>query len=168
MYYDYTDSPYGKIYLFGDFMGITHLHIENEEVICPVNIEDYEYNDFVFIEARYQLEEYFAGTRKTFNLVLNPAGTDFQKRVWNELTTIEYGRTKSYSTIAYKIGNENSSRAVGTANGKNPIPIIIPCHRVISKRGLIANYLYGKEMKKKLLIGEGNYRFIEYIQESLF
>lgn len=105
----------------------------------------------VLNQAVKQLQEYFNGTRKAFDLPLNPKGTDFQKTVWHELQNIPYGQTKCYKDIAIAIGNEKASRAIGLANNKNPIPIIIPCHRVIGKNGKLVGYAGGLDIKEKLL-----------------
>lgn len=102
-----------------------------------------------------QLEEYFSLKRKTFNLPLNPDGTEFQKKVWRELMKIPYGQVISYKQLALRIGNLNSIRAVGRANGLNPIAVIIPCHRVIGKNGSLVGYSAGIEIKRKLLMIEG-------------
>lgn len=102
-----------------------------------------------------QLEEYFAGRRKHFDLPLAPRGTVFQQRVWNALTEIPFGKAVSYSDIAETIGNPNAVRAVGLANGRNPIPIVIPCHRVIGKDGSLTGYGGGLPNKRKLLALEG-------------
>ena len=103
-----------------------------------------------------QLEEYFDGKIKTFDVPLNPKGTLFQQKVWSQLLSIPYGETKSYKDIAALVGNENSSRAVGLANNKNPIPIFIPCHRVIGTDGNLTGYSGGIELKQKLLCHEQN------------
>ena len=95
--------------------------------------------------------EYFSGKRKVFDIKINPAGTDFQKLVWKELQKIPYGKTKSYSEIAAAAGNKNAQRAVSNACNKNPIMIIIPCHRVVSKNGNIGGFAYGSIIKQKLL-----------------
>ncbi|HEX6928917.1 MAG TPA: methylated-DNA--[protein]-cysteine S-methyltransferase [Gammaproteobacteria bacterium] len=102
-----------------------------------------------------QLEEYFAGKRRDFDLPLAPHGTAFQQRVWNALLKIPFGKAVSYSDIAQRIGNPNAVRAVGLANGRNPIPVIIPCHRVIGKDGSLTGYGGGLPIKKKLLALEG-------------
>jgi methylated-DNA-[protein]-cysteine S-methyltransferase len=102
-------------------------------------------------EAKNQLEEYFNSKRTKFNLPLSPKGTAFQKKVWDELLKIPYGKTTTYGEIASKIGNKNASRAVGGANNKNPIPIFIPCHRVIGKSGNLTGYALGLDIKEKLL-----------------
>ena len=102
-------------------------------------------------KAAQELSEYFAGNRKEFDIPLNPKGTDFQKSVWNALCTIPYGKTMSYGQVAAQIGNPKASRAVGMANNKNPIPILIPCHRVIGANGKLVGYGGGIWMKQKLL-----------------
>lgn len=98
-----------------------------------------------------QLDEYFSGMRKTFDLKIEPEGTNFQKRVWRELIKIPYGQTKSYTEIAQSLGNRNFSRAVGNACNKNPVVVFIPCHRVISKSGKLSGYAYGADIKQQLL-----------------
>lgn len=98
-----------------------------------------------------QLKEYLAGERKEFDLALNPQGTDFQKKVWNALLTIPWGETKTYGEIAAQIGNPKACRAVGMANNRNPISIIIPCHRVIGAKGALVGYGGGLDIKEKLL-----------------
>lgn len=102
-----------------------------------------------------QLKEYFAGTRKKFDVPLNIEGTEFQKKVWNELIKIPYGKTISYKTLSEKLGDVKAIRAVGKANGKNPIAIIIPCHRVIGANGKLTGYASGLHIKEKLLLLEG-------------
>ncbi len=102
-----------------------------------------------------QLKEYFAGTRKEFDVPLDIEGTDFQKRVWDELQKIPYGKTISYKTLAEKLGDVKAIRAVGKANGQNPIAIIIPCHRVIGADGSLTGYAGGLDIKEKLLHLEG-------------
>jgi len=102
-------------------------------------------------EIKTQLNEYFLGKRKKFDIKLNPKGTDFQKKVWQELQKIPYGETRNYSEIAAAAGNKNAQRAVGNACKKNPIMIIIPCHRVVSKNNNLGGYAYGSKIKQKLL-----------------
>ncbi|HKU80606.1 MAG TPA: methylated-DNA--[protein]-cysteine S-methyltransferase [Candidatus Tumulicola sp.] len=101
--------------------------------------------------AARQLTEYFDGTRKTFELDLEFHGTTFQKRVWNELLAIPYGETRSYGEIALRLGNPNATRAVGAANGRNPLPIVAPCHRVIGASGALTGFGGGLELKARLL-----------------
>lgn len=108
-----------------------------------------------FSTAVRQLEEYFAGKRKTFELSLDPRGTEFQRKVWTQLSRIPFGETISYRELAQRVGNANASRAVGAANGKNPIPIVIPCHRVIASDGSLAGFAGGLAAKERLLAHEG-------------
>ena len=107
-------------------------------------------------EIKKQLDEYFSGNRKSFNIKLTPKGTDFQKKVWKELIKIPFGETKSYSEIAIAIGNKKAQRAVGSACNKNPIMIIIPCHRIILKDGELGKFAYGNMIKQKLFEIENN------------
>lgn len=105
--------------------------------------------------AEAQLREYFAGARRTFDLPLAPHGTAFQQRVWTASRTIPYGETRTYGELAAAIDSPNASRAVGMANHRNPIPIIIPCHRVIGANGTLTGYAGGLEIKRRLLALEG-------------
>ena len=102
-------------------------------------------------KAFLQLQEYFRGQRRSFDLPLAPHGTEFQKKVWRELCNIPYSQTRTYKEIAQAIGHPNAARAVGMANNRNPIPIVIPCHRVVGANGSLVGYAYGLEIKKKLL-----------------
>lgn len=108
--------------------------------------------------AAAELDEYFAGRRMTFDLPLNPAGTEFQRRVWNELLKIPYGRTCSYGRIAEAVGNPRASRSVGMANNRNPISIVVPCHRVVGADGSLTGYGGGLENKEALLGLEEKYK----------
>ena len=131
------------------------------EIICEnnklVSLKLVDYCEKTSVETDFikdiknQLDEYFLGKRTTFNIKINPKGTDFQKLVWKELQKIPYGKTKSYSEIAAVAGNKNAQRAVGNACNKNPIMIIIPCHRAVSKNNNLGGYAYGSEIKQKLL-----------------
>lgn len=105
----------------------------------------------LLVQAAAELEEYFAGSRREFTLPLEIVGTDFQKRVWNSLLTIPYGERRSYGEIAAALGVPRAVRAVGAANGTNPLPIVIPCHRVIGARGNLVGYGGGLPLKKRLL-----------------
>lgn len=106
-------------------------------------------------EAATQLMEYFAGKRRTFSLPLAPKGTPFQKEVWQALSSIPYGQTRSYADIAAQVGRPKAFRAVGMANNRNPIPIVIPCHRVVGSSGDMVGYAYGTKIKRYLLELEG-------------
>ncbi|MBE6349033.1 MAG: methylated-DNA--[protein]-cysteine S-methyltransferase [Spirochaetaceae bacterium] len=116
-----------------------------------------------FAEVAKQLDEYFAGKRTKFELNILPKGTEFQKKVWAELLKIPYGKTKSYQEIAEAIGNTNAQRAVGSACNKNPILLIIPCHRVVSKTGKLTGFACGVDKKDQLLKLEAN----QYFQDNL-
>lgn len=116
-----------------------------------------------FAEVAKQLDEYFAGKRTKFELNISPKGTVFQKKVWTELLKIPYGKTKSYQEITEAIGNPNAQRAVGSACNKNPILLIIPCHRVVSKTGKLTGFACGVDRKEQLLKLEAN----QYFQDSL-
>jgi methylated-DNA-[protein]-cysteine S-methyltransferase len=109
----------------------------------------------ILMRTAQQLREYFAGTRSRFDLELEFTGTEFQKKVWAALLTIPFGETRSYSEIARQIGNPNAVRAVGAANGKNPISIVAPCHRVIGASGKLTGFAGGLEAKEQLLMLEG-------------
>lgn len=106
-------------------------------------------------EAATQLMEYFAGKRRTFSLPLAPKGTPFQKEVWQALSSIPYGQTRSYADIAAQVGRPKAFRAVGMANNRNPIPVVIPCHRVVGSSGDMVGYAYGTKIKRYLLELEG-------------
>jgi len=122
---------------------------EKEQSVSPTN------ETALLIEAKNQLNDYFSGKRTTFNLPLRPAGTAFQRKCWKVLEDIPYGTTISYGEEAEQVGGKNYSRAVGMANGRNPIPIIIPCHRVIGSNGKLTGYSLGLDMKQQLLQLEG-------------
>ena len=111
----------------------------------------------VLLRAECELREYFAGMRRQFSVPLHPSGTDFQLRVWNALKEIPYGETVSYGELAKRIGNPKTARAVGMANHCNPIPVIVPCHRVIGANGRLTGYAGGLDVKQKLLELERGY-----------
>jgi methylated-DNA-[protein]-cysteine S-methyltransferase len=139
----------GKLLLTGNKM-LEGLHFPMAKTRVEPE-KDWKYSEKVFSAARDQLEEYFKGERTRFDLELNLQGTVFQKKVWQELVKIPYGETISYGQLANRIGNPKASRAVGMANGKNPIAIIVPCHRVIGKNGSLTGFGGGLEVKKTLL-----------------
>jgi len=144
-YYTY-DSPYGTVIIESDGNAITGIKTGKSKK--PEGKK--EASTLTDVAAK-QLEEYFAGKRKKFDLPLNPAGTDFQISVWKALQNIPYGKTRSYKQVAEMIGNKKACRAVGMANNKNPIWIVIPCHRVIGADGTLTGYGGGLNMKKRLL-----------------
>lgn len=139
------DSPVGKMKLVADAVGLTSIQFLDSEEILSEEIPN------ALEEVVKQLEEYFDGKRRDFNLRLSPQGTDFQKRVWRELEKIPFGKTVSYKHIATRLGDPKVIRAAASANGKNPIPIIIPCHRVIGSDGSLTGYAGGLYRKKWLL-----------------
>ncbi|WP_323026834.1 methylated-DNA--[protein]-cysteine S-methyltransferase [Gelidibacter japonicus] len=150
-------SPLGFTKISGDEDGITTISILNSEEkvtdIIPIELED----------CVHQLNEYFEGKRTQFYLALNPQGTDFQKKVWDALQTIPYGKTCSYLELAQQLGDVKAIRAVANANGKNPLWIVVPCHRVIGSDGSLTGYAGGLYRKKWLLEHESPFK-----QQSLF
>ncbi len=153
----FIHTPLGIAKLLGDESGLASITVINDDIpantVIPELLED----------AVYQLQEYFEGTRDSFSLTLNPNGTDFQKRVWDALQAIPYGKTVSYLDLSKTLGNVKAIRAVATANGKNPLWIVIPCHRVIGSDGSLTGYAGGLHRKKWLLDHESPAK-----QQSLF
>jgi methylated-DNA-[protein]-cysteine S-methyltransferase len=147
-YYTRMESPIGPLLLLSNEHALTGLWM-GEARIGPDWIEDGTQQPLK--TTVQQLTEYFKGKRQHFDLPLEPKGTEFQKRVWQELTRIPYGQTISYGELAKRIGNPNAMRAVGLANGRNPISIIVPCHRVIGANGTLTGYGGGLPRKKILL-----------------
>jgi methylated-DNA-[protein]-cysteine S-methyltransferase len=143
-------SPIGPLLLVGDNSELSQIQFATNSR-SPSPQPDWTDNPAAFVEPIRQLRAYFAGDLETFDLALSPQGTPFQQRVWNELCKIPYGQTISYGQLATHIGNPNASRAVGLANGSNPIPIVIPCHRVIGSDGKLTGYGGGLLIKEKLL-----------------
>ena len=148
--YCYYQSPIGKLLLIGTDGVLEGLVFPNSSGQKTIG-QDWQNDDTIFSEALQQLAEYFDGVRQGFSLKLAPKGTPFQKRVWQELEKIPFAQTVSYGDIAKRIGNPKASRAVGMANSKNPIPIIVPCHRVIGKDGSLTGFGGGVGLKKQLL-----------------
>ncbi len=153
-FYTYIESPVGRLQLVGDRRGLKLLEFTAAKT-GERHREDWERSEGHFAEVAAQLREYFAGRRRVFNVPLNLAGTPFQLSVWAKLREIPYGTTVSYADIARAIGRPRAVRAVGAANGQNPIPIIVPCHRVIGKDGSLTGYGGGLELKSLLLRIEG-------------
>jgi methylated-DNA-[protein]-cysteine S-methyltransferase len=151
-YHNIIPSPVGQLTLIASDQGLAAVLWENEDP-KRVGIDKGENSkDFpLLVATAQQLNEYFEGTRKVFELPLDFHGTGFQQQVWQALLTIPYGQTRSYLQIAQQIGNEKSVRAVGAANGKNPISIIAPCHRVIGSSGKLTGFAGGLEAKAFLL-----------------
>jgi len=156
-YFSKLDSPVGPLLLLGDGTALTGLKMKKQKY-GDGTPDGCQRNDSVFKDAREQLAAYFAGELKTFALPLAPEGTSFQKLVWQALLDIPFGKTESYGALAKRIGHDQGARAVGLANGHNPIGIIIPCHRVIGADGSLTGYGGGIERKQWLLEHEGSYR----------
>lgn len=157
MYYSILKTELCEIILVGDEHGLQILHMNTGEgkrkfKIDPQWIRD----DILFEDVSKQLVEYSKGNRKTFDVKLNPQGTTYQRSIWDELLKIPYGEVRTYKELAIISGNPKASRAVGSANGKNPIPIIIPCHRVIGANGKLTGFAHGLKAKQKLIELEGN------------
>jgi methylated-DNA-[protein]-cysteine S-methyltransferase len=152
-FHTYLESPLGALLLTGDGEHITGLYMPPQKH-APEPGADWVRNDAVFAEAIQQLTAYFGGERQQFDLPLKAAGTDFQQRVWRGLLDIPFGETWSYAELARHIGQPGASRAVGLANGRNPISIIIPCHRVIGANGSLTGYGGGLDRKRWLLAHE--------------
>ena len=150
MYYCYTTTPIGDLLLAGDEDGLSMIGFPKGKMRRDPE-PDWIFNEKPFTETRQQLDEYFAGERKEFDLPLHLSGTDFQVQVLEELQRIPYGETTSYGAIAKRIGRPKAMRAVGAANGRNPIPIVIPCHRVIGSGGDLTGFGGGLDTKAALL-----------------
>lgn len=143
--YGYMDSPLGLLELKADSTGLASISFVENRDTCEENASQ------IIEEAKYELREYFEGRLKKFCVPLNPLGTHFQLNVWEELLKIPYARTISYEALARRLGDVKVIRAAASANGKNPLPVIIPCHRVIGKAGNLTGYSGGL-WRKKILI----------------
>lgn len=155
-------SPVGELVLTATEAGLTGIYFPtSRHGPPPLERDDWVEDDgrgpgsAVLARTRRQLEEYFAGKRTTFDVALAAEGTDFERRVWNALQAIPYGTTLSYGELARRVGDARATRAVGAANGKNPIPIIVPCHRVVGSRGELTGFGGGIDRKRWLLEHEG-------------
>jgi methylated-DNA-[protein]-cysteine S-methyltransferase len=150
MYYCYLNTPIGDLLLAGDEKALSLIGFPEGSMRRDPQ-PAWIYNEKPFANARRQLLEYFEGERKSFDLPIRMSGTEFQVRVLEELQQIPYGETLSYRDIAERIGNPKAVRAVGAANGRNPIPIVIPCHRVIGSSGDLTGFGGGLDTKEALL-----------------
>ncbi|SDY44872.1 methylated-DNA-[protein]-cysteine S-methyltransferase [Amycolatopsis xylanica] len=146
------DSPIGKLTCVAQDGALAGLYMEQQRHLPKFEtFGPEEPGNELFARVESQLKEYFAGQRREFDLPITFAGTEFQRRVWTELTEIPYGETISYGELAQRLGNPSASRAVGLANGKNPISVIVPCHRVVGSTGDLTGYGGGIERKRFLL-----------------
>ena len=150
MYYCYLDTPIGELLLAGESDALSMIGFPKGSMRRDPE-PDWIYNEKPLAEARRQIVEYFDGTRKSFDLPLKLGGTEFQVSVLKALQDIPYGETVSYGEIARRIGRPRAVRAVGAANGRNPIPIVVPCHRVIGSSGDLTGFGGGLDTKEALL-----------------
>ena len=151
------NSPLGFVLIEGNEDGISNISVTSEETILSESIPS------LFQDVVMQLNDYFEGNRTDFQFKMNPNGTDFQKKVWEELLKIPFGKTASYQEVTNKLGDPKAIRAVANANGKNPLWIVVPCHRVIGSDGSLTGYAGGLWRKKWLLEHENPVK-----QQSLF
>lgn len=152
--FTYYDSPLGTVTLQANEQGLLGVWFETHTT-KPEDLGTQEDSFPIFQSVKDQLERYFAGEAVQFDVPIAAKGTPFQQSVWHALTTIPYGETWSYAQLADAIGNPKAVRAVGLANGKNPVSVIVPCHRVIGKNGKLTGYAGGIERKQRLLAIEG-------------
>jgi methylated-DNA-[protein]-cysteine S-methyltransferase len=156
MRYSYVESPLGDLLVTRDDDGLAGLCLPTGRYRQRVG-DEWERDDDAFDDVRRELDEYFAGTLQDFTVPLSPHGSTFQKQVWQTLSEIPYGETTSYGKVAASIGHPDGARAVGVANGQNPIPIIVPCHRVIGADGSLTGYGGGLDAKRWLLDHEARH-----------
>jgi methylated-DNA-[protein]-cysteine S-methyltransferase len=148
--YTTIDSPIGELLLLGEDRGLSGLYMQDGRKPARI-VNDWERDASAFASTIAQLDEYFDGRRATFDVPLELRGTPFEQRVWRALQDIPYGETASYGKVAQRIGAPSAARAVGLANGRNPIAVIVPCHRVIGANGTLTGYGGGLERKQLLL-----------------
>ncbi len=154
MWFDAFDTPIGRLTVAADEEGIRHILFEKGAHAAPGK-DSWKHDASAVREVRNQLLEYFDGKRRVFDLRLRPAGTPFQLKVWSALREIPFGETRSYADVARAIGDPKAVRAVGAANGRNPLPIVVPCHRVIGSDGSMTGFGGGLPVKQFLLVHEG-------------
>jgi methylated-DNA-[protein]-cysteine S-methyltransferase len=153
-YWHEIDSPVGPLLLAGTAQALTRVHFQSgPQPLRPP--ETWRHAVAPFARVRSQLMEYFCGSRRSFELPLAPSGTPFQLAVWQALGAIPYGETLSYGELAHRLGRTAGARAVGVANGANPLPIVVPCHRVIGADGTLTGFGGGLHIKRSLLALEG-------------
>jgi methylated-DNA-[protein]-cysteine S-methyltransferase len=150
MHFSYVDTPVGRIFVAADAAGLRRL-VFTDVLGAPCPEPGWVEDPSRFADLVQQLAAYFAGQLQTFDLKLAPEGTAFQREVWEAVRTIPYGQRATYADLACKLGKPTAARAVGAANACNPIPIVIPCHRVVGSTGELTGYIGGLEMKRKLL-----------------
>ena len=152
LHYAYYESRLGQILLTASASALTGLHFVGEKYYPGISSTWQRNANFTVIKSTLaQLDEYFAGNRKSFDIALAPEGTEFQHQVWKTLTALRYGETATYGQLAQRVGNPHAVRAVGAANGRNPISIVLPCHRVVGSDGSLTGFAGGLEAKAALL-----------------
>lgn len=165
--YTLVDTPLGLVLVAGNEGSIKRINFQHGN--APVKIpKDWERDDAALVDAADQLRAYFAGRLRTFELPLQAGGTPFQQRVWGQLRKIPYGETRTYGQLAQKLGKPTASRAVGAANGQNPLPIVVPCHRVIGSTGALTGFYGGVHLKEFLLDHERRHAGKRPAQGELF
>ncbi len=156
MFYKIIDSPIGKLKLVASAEGLVAILWDNESPRrVPLADLVESHSDRILLRTETELEEYFAGTREVFTVPLDMRGTPFQKQVWTALRNIPFGETRTYGQLAKQLGNPAATRAAGAANGRNPIAVIVPCHRVIGFSGKLTGFAGGLDAKAHLLNLEG-------------
>jgi methylated-DNA-[protein]-cysteine S-methyltransferase len=156
--FDYYDSPLGRMMLVANDEGLAGVYFVGQKHYRRANGMARSDSNESLQKAKRQLKEYFSGKRKTFDLPLAPEGSDFQRAVWKTIARVPFGETISYAELARRAGHPGSARAAGAATGRNPIGIIVPCHRIVGADGTLTGYAGGLEKKKKLLALEAGAR----------
>lgn len=155
-YYDFYESPHGRILLVASEAGLTGVYFDGQKYHPQLAAAwRHDANHGLLRQAKRELAEYFNGTRKRFEIALAPEGTPFQHRVWKAISTVEFGTIIPYGELARRTGCPGSARAAGAATGRNPISIIVPCHRIVGANGALTGYAGGLERKRALLALEG-------------
>jgi len=160
VYFCYVDSPIGRLMLVGNGGGLKRIEFEKSKTTLGPQ-PGWRESAIELEPAARQLREYFSGARRSFDLPLAAEGTEFQRRTWDALCQIPYGATVSYADLARSIGKPKAVRAVGAANGRNPLPIVVPCHRVVGSDGSLTGFAAGTAIKKRLLQLEGAQVLVE-------
>ena len=155
-YYDLYESPYGRILLVASDEGLSGVYFDGQKHHPQLEAAwRHDAHHALLRQAKGELAEYFRGERKRFETALAPEGTPFQCRVWRAISTVDFGATLTYGELARRAGSRGSARAVGAATGRNPIGIIVPCHRILGSNGSLTGYAGGMEKKRALLELEG-------------
>jgi len=150
--YDFYESPQGQMLLVADAAGLCGVYFRGQKYYPPIESPTRrDAQNATLRQAKRELDEYFSGMRRSFGLALAPAGTPFQRSVWNAISTVGYGETISYAELARRAGCTGSARAAGAATGRNPIGIIVPCHRIVGSNGSLTGYAGGLAIKRALL-----------------